>query len=56
MGSILMIMVGFEDIQNSNREDFKDAKSQIENYQNLEVNITEDEYQDYHDEVRESGA
>ena len=56
MGSILMIMVGFEDIQNSNREDFKDAKSQIENYQNLEVNITEDEYQDYHDEVRKSGA
>ena len=56
MGSLLMIMVGFEDIQNSNREDFEDAKSQVENYQNLEVNVTEEEYQEYHDEVRDSGA
>ena len=56
MGSLLMIIPGYGDLQNSNREDFEDAKSQVENYQNLEVNITEEEYQKYHDEVRDSGA
>ena len=58
MGSILMLLVGWGDVQNSMAEDFPDADLDaiLENYQNQEINITEEEYQKYHDEVRDDGA
>ena len=58
MGSILMILVGWGDFRNSMADDFPDADLDaiLENYQNQEINITAEEYQDYHDEVRDDGA
>ena len=58
MGSILMILVGWGDFQNSMAEDFPagDLDAILENYQNQEINITAEEYQEYHDEVRDDGA
>ena len=58
MGSILMILTGWGDIQNSMAEDFPraDLDAILDNYQNQDINITEEEYQEYHDEVREDGA
>ena len=57
-GSLLMIVIGFGDIQNSMRDDFPEADLEpiLENYQNQEVNITAEDYQEYHDEVRDEGA
>ena len=58
MGSILMILVGWGDFQNSRAADFPDADLDaiLENYNNQEINITAEEYQEYHDELREDGA
>ena len=57
-GSLLMIVIGFGDIQNSLAKDFPEADLEpiLENYQNQEVNITAEDYQEYHDEVRDEGA
>ncbi|DAC39824.1 MAG TPA: hypothetical protein D7H83_03745, partial [Candidatus Poseidoniales archaeon] len=58
MGSVLMLLVGWGDIQNSMAEDFPDADLDaiLGNYQNQDINITEEEYQEYHDDVRDDGA
>ena len=58
VGSILMLLVGWGDVQNSMADDFPDADLDaiLENYQNQEINITKEEYQEYHDEVRDDGA
>ena len=58
MGAILMILVGWGDFRNSMADDFPDADLDaiLDNYQNQEINITAEEYQDYHDEVRDDGA
>ena len=58
LGSILMVVIGFGDIQNSMAEDFPDADLEpiLENYQNQEIDITEEDYQEYHDEIRDDGA
>jgi len=58
MGSILMILTGWGDIQNSMAEDFPraDLDAILDNYQSQDINITEEEYQEYHDEIREDGA
>ena len=58
MGSILMILTGWGDIQNPMAEDFPraDLDAILDNYQNQDINITEEEYQEYHDEVRDDGA
>ncbi len=57
-GSLLMILIGFGDIQNSLAKDFPEADLEpiLENYQNQEINITAEDYQEYHDEVRNEGA
>ena len=53
MGAILMILVGWGDFRNSMADDFPDADLDaiLDNYQNQEINITAEEYQDYHDEL-----
>ena len=58
LGSILMLLVGWGDFQNSMADDFPDADLDaiLGNYQNQDINITEEEYQEYHDEVRDDGA
>ncbi len=58
LGSILMILIGWGDVQNSMAEDFPEADLDpiLENYENQNLNITADDYQEYHDEVRDSGA
>ena len=58
MGSVLMLLIGWVDIQNSMAEDFPDADLDaiLGNYQNQDINITEEEYQEYHDDVRDDGA
>lgn len=58
MGSVLMLLIGWGDIQNSMAEDFPDADLDaiLGNYQNQDINITEEEYQEYHDDVRDDGA
>jgi len=58
LGSILMLITGWGDFQNSQAEDFPEADLDdiLENYQNQEINITAEEYQEYHDEIREDGA
>lgn len=58
LGSILMILIGWGDVQNSMAEDFPevDLDPILENYENQNLNITADDYQEYHDEVRDSGA
>ena len=58
MGSILMILVGWGDFKNSMAEDFPegDLDAILGNYQNQDINITAEEYQDYHDKVRDDGA
>tara|TARA_B100001758_G_scaffold55156_1_gene45502 strand:+ start:152 stop:772 length:621 start_codon:yes stop_codon:yes gene_type:complete len=58
MGSVLMLLVGWGDIQNSMAEDFPDADLDaiLGNYQNQDIDITEEEYQEYHDDVRDDGA
>ena len=58
LGSILMVVIGFGDIQNSMADDFPDADLEpiLENYQNQEIDITEEDYQEYHDEIRDNGA
>ena len=39
-------------------DDFPDAEVDaiLDNYQNQEINVSAEEYQDYHDEVRDDGA
>jgi hypothetical protein len=58
LGSIIFILIGIGDIQNSMRDDFPDAELEpiLENYENLEVNVTGEQYQEYHDVVRSDGA
>ncbi len=58
LGSILMILIGWGDVQNSMADDFpeEDLDPILENYENQKLNITADDYQEYHDEVRDSGA
>ena len=58
MGSVLMLLIGWGDIQNSMAEDFPDADLDaiLGNYQNQDIDITEEEYQEYHDDVRDDGA
>ena len=58
MGSVLMLLIGWGDFQNSMAEDFPDADLDaiLGNYQNQDINITEEEYQEYHDDVRDDGA
>ena len=58
MGSVLILLIGWGDIQNSMAEDFPDADLDaiLGNYQNQDINITEEEYQEYHDDVRDDGA
>ena len=58
LGSILMILIGWGDVQNSMADDFPEADLDpiLENYENQKLNITADDYQEYHDEVRDSGA
>ena len=53
-----MLLIGWGDIQNSMAEDFPDADLDaiLGNYQNQDINITEEEYQEYHDDVRYDGA
>ena len=48
MGSVLMLLIGWGDIQNSMAEDFPDADLDaiLGNYQNQDINITEEEYQE----------
>ena len=50
LGSILMLITGWGDFQNSQAEDFPEADLDdiLENYQNQEINITAEEYQEYH--------
>ena len=58
MGSLLMLAIGWGDIQNSMADDFPtaDLDDILDNYQSQDINITEQEYQEYHDEVRDDGA
>ena len=58
LGATLMLITGWGDFQNSQSEDFPEAELDdiLENYQNQEINITAEEYQEYHDEIREDGA
>ncbi len=58
MGALLMVAIGWGDIQNSMADDFPtaDLDDILDNYHNQDINITEDEYQEYHDEVRDDGA
>ena len=58
MGSVLMLLIGWADIQNSMADDFPDADLDaiLGNYLNQDINITEEEYQEYHDDVRDDGA
>ena len=58
LGSVLMMMIGFGDIQNSMAKDFPEADLEpiLENYQNQELDITAEDYQEYHDDVRDEGA
>ncbi len=58
MGSILMVLVGWGDFKNSMADDFPDGDLDaiLGNYQNQDINVTAEEYQEYHDEVRENGA
>ena len=53
-----MILIGWGDVQNSMADDFPEADLDpiLENYENQKLNITADDYQEYHDEVRDSGA
>lgn len=57
-GATLMLATGFGDVKNSFAEDFpeEDLDGILENYQRQEVNITAEDYQLYHDEIREDGA
>lgn len=56
-GSLLMIVIGFGDIQNSMRDDFpEEGDAMIENFQNNDdVNLTAEDYQEFHDDVRDDG-
>jgi len=58
LGGLVMVLVGFGDIRNSMYEDLSDAKVDLilENYQNQNVNITDEEYQEYHDGIKDNGA
>jgi hypothetical protein len=58
LGSVLMVLIGWGDVQNSMADDFPvaDLDPILENYENQELNITAEDYQEYHDEVRDSGA
>ena len=57
MGSLIMILVGWGDIQNSMRDDFpEEGNDIISNFENNdEVNVTIDDYQEFHDEIRDNG-
>ena len=57
MGSLIMISVGWGDIQNSMRDDFpEEGNDIISNFDNNdEVNVTIEEYQEFHDEIRDNG-
>ena len=58
LGSVLMVLAGWGDVQNSMADDFPEADLDpiLENYENQELNITAEDYQEYHDDVRDSGA
>ena len=54
MGAILMVLVGWGDIGNSMADEYPDAKIVVEGYQ--DDNLSVDDYQEYHDLVKEDGA
>ena len=51
-----MILMGFGDLQNSSRDDYLNAETQIKPHQDQDVNVTVEEYQIYHDELKKDGA
>ena len=55
-GAISMILMGFGDLQNSSRDDYLNAETQIKPHQDQDVNVTVEEYQIYHDELKKDGA
>ena len=58
MGALIMIAIGWGDIQNSNRDDFpaEEVDALLENFQNNDVNVTAEDYQEYHDKIRDDGS
>ena len=58
MGAAIMISIGWGDIQNSNRDDFPEGEvdALLENFQNNDVNVTAEDYQEYHDKIRDDGS
>lgn len=58
MGAAIMLSIGWGDIQNSNRDDFpeEEVDTLLENFQNNDVNVSAEEYQEYHDKIRDDGA
>ncbi len=58
MGAAIMISIGWGDIQNSNRDDFpeEEVDTLLENFQNNDVNVTAEDYQEYHDKIRDDGS
>ena len=58
MGAAIMISIGWGDIQNSNRDDFpeEEVENLLENFQNNDVNVTAEDYQEYHDKIRDDGS
>jgi uncharacterized membrane protein len=57
-GAMLMIFVGFGDLQNANSNDLsqEDLDTLLTNVRNQGDNITDEQYQQFHDDIRESGA
>jgi len=57
-GAILIIIIGYGDIQNSISEDMsqEELDTLLTNVRNQGDNITDQEYQQFHDDVRDSGA
>ena len=58
VGAILIMIIGYGDIQNSNSEDMsqEELDTLLTNVRNQGDNITDQEYQQFHDDVRDSGA
>tara|TARA_B100001758_G_scaffold103390_1_gene88556 strand:- start:993 stop:1601 length:609 start_codon:yes stop_codon:yes gene_type:complete len=54
MGAILMVLVGWGDIGNSMADEYPDAETMVEGYQN--DNLSVDDYQEFHDLVKDDGA
>ena len=57
-GAMLMMFVGYGDIQNSFSDDMsqEDLDTLLTNVRNQGHNITDEQYQQFHDDVRDSGA